>query len=74
MHDFILKIYNTIFYKMQPSSSLPVLGADEPAGVIAGAGSRSFSLSASSSSSSASPHKIPAPPEHKANVSLDLSL
>jgi hypothetical protein len=58
----------------QPSSSLPVLGADEPAGVIAGAGSRSFSLSASSSSSSASPHKFPAPPEHKANVSLDLSL
>jgi hypothetical protein len=59
----------------QPSSSLPVLGADEPAaGVMAGAGTRSFSPSAPSSSSSASPHKLLASPEHKANVSLDLSL
>jgi hypothetical protein len=53
-----------------PSSSLPVLGGDEPGVMAAGPGSRSFSQSTSS------PHnKRPAPPaDRKENVSLDLSL
>jgi hypothetical protein len=61
----------------QPVQPLPMmLGAEEPAVVVRGAGSAPFSPSTSSSSSSASPHKRrPAPPESKENdVSLDLSL
>ncbi|PUZ51812.1 hypothetical protein GQ55_6G220200 [Panicum hallii var. hallii] len=52
---------------------LAVHGGEEPV-VVGGAGSAPFSASTSSSSSSASPHKRPAPPERKENVSLDLSL
>uniref|UniRef100_A0A0A9BA26 C2H2-type domain-containing protein n=1 Tax=Arundo donax TaxID=35708 RepID=A0A0A9BA26_ARUDO len=51
---------------------LQVLGGEEPA-VVGETVSTSFSPSTSSSSSS-SPHKRPAPPERKENVSLDLSL
>ncbi|XP_066326990.1 zinc finger protein 8-like [Miscanthus floridulus] len=62
----------------QPVQPLPMmLGAEEPAVVVRGAGSAPFSPSTSSSSSSALPHKRPAPPESKENennVSLDLSL
>ncbi|EES13973.1 hypothetical protein BDA96_07G163000 [Sorghum bicolor] len=63
----------------QPSvQPLPMmmLGGEEPAVVVRGAGSAPFSPSTSSSSSSASPHeRRPAPPESKENnVSLDLSL
>ncbi|OEL24260.1 hypothetical protein BAE44_0014721 [Dichanthelium oligosanthes] len=58
----------------EPAPPLAVpLGGEEPV-VVGGAGSAPFSPSTSSSSSSASPHKRPAPPERKENVSLDLSL
>ncbi|XP_062196205.1 zinc finger protein 8-like [Phragmites australis] len=52
-----------------PAPPLQVLRGEEPV-VVGGSGTTSFS----SSSSSASPHKRPAPPERKENVSLDLSL
>ena len=57
----------------EPAPPLAVHRGEEPA-VVGGPGSAPFSPSTSSSSSSASPHKRPASPERKENVSLDLSL